>query len=82
MLVSRVLKQHWKQGPLTDFIFVLYRNHKDIHDYLVSQDTSTTSGFTDLHWAAMNGRSQAIQSLLTEGCDINAKVRIRHTLVY
>ena len=82
MLVSRVLKQHWNQWPLTDSIFLLYRNHKDIHDYLVSQDTSTTSGFTDLHWAAVTGQSQVIQSLLTEGSDINAEVGIRNVLAY
>ena len=57
-------------------------NHKNIHDYLVSQDASTTSGFTDLHWAAINGRAEVIQSLLTEGCDINAEVGIRNALAY
>ena len=31
---------------------------------------------------AITGQSQVIQSLLTEGCDINAKVVIRNALAH
>ena len=81
MLVSRVIKQHWNQWPLTDSIFFfLYRNYKDIHEYLETRD-AFTSGFTDLHWAAITGQSQVIQSLVTEGSDTNAEVGIRNALL-